>query len=268
MSKAIGIIGCGWLGTPLAVNLLGAGHTIKGTTTSPTKLKNLRAKGIDAAKISILENGIKGEIQLFLKDLNVLILNIPPKRRDPDSGNFLKKMEVLLDEIKKSEIQQVLFISSTSVYGNVEGDITEETVPKPISPSANQLLQVENLLMAQKGFSTSIIRFGGLIGKDRHPVHYLSGRKMKNGEELVNLIHLNDCIHMIKTILENDYWNGVFNGVYPYHPTKEEYYTSEAKKRGIPVPIYIPSDQKIFKKKVVFRNFYVKKHHLTTSLSS
>ena len=107
-----------------------------------------------------------------------------------------------------------------------------------------------------------------MIGEDRHPVYHLSQKELTNGEELINLIHRNDCIHMIRTIMENGYWNEVFNGVYPYHPTKAEYYTLEAKKRGIPPPIYKESNNRVSKKKVLFRNFYVKKHVLTTSISS
>ena len=98
--------------------------------------------------------------------------------------------------------------------------------------------------------------------------HHLSGKELSNGQELINLIHRNDCIHMIRTIIENGYWNEVFNGVYPHHPTKKEYYISEAKKREIPPPIYQQSRGNVSKKKIVFRNFYVKNHVLTTSISS
>lgn len=262
------MFGCGWLGTPLAETLLAQGHKVKGTTTSRGKLENLFAKGIDAFEISISEDRIEGDILDFLKDLGILIVNVPPKLRNPSSGNYVSKMELLLREIKNTKIKHLLFVSSTSVYGEIKGEITEEIIPLPKSTSGKQLLQAENLFLAEKDFSTTIIRFGGLIGSDRHPVHHLSGRKMKNGEELVNLIHLNDCIFMLQTIIDNGYWNEVFNGVYPYHPLKSIYYTSEAKKRGIPPPIFEDNDQEVIKKSIVFRNFYVKGHLLTTSISS
>lgn len=42
------IIGCGWLGLPLAERLVAEGYTVKGSTTSVDKLSLLRQKGIDA----------------------------------------------------------------------------------------------------------------------------------------------------------------------------------------------------------------------------
>ena len=268
MNKTIGILGYGWLGTALGEQLLSDGYSVKGSTTSNEKLDLLTEKGLRPFLIQLGESTIKGTIEAFLKGLTTLIINVPPNLRKNPKSNYVKKMEVLLEEIKKSGPSHVLFISSTSVYGNSEGEITEDTVPQPTTNSGKQLLKSERLFLNENSFSTSIIRFGGLIGEDRHPIHHLSGKETTNGDELINLIHRKDCVLMIKTIIENGYWNEIFNGVYPYHPTKAEYYILEAKKRNIPPPIYQQSSTKVSKKKVVFRNFYVKNHVLTTSISS
>ena len=177
-------------------------------------------------------------------------------------------MAILLDVIKKSTVSNVLLISSTSVYGDAEGKITEKTQPNPSTNSGIQLLEVESLYKNEFSLSTTIIRFGGLIGKDRHPVYHLSGKKKSNGKELVNLIHLNDCIHMIKTVIKNGYWNELFNGVYPFHPTKEDYYCEEAQKRGISSPIFNIQTKRIVKKEVHAENFNLKGHRLTTPIFS
>jgi nucleoside-diphosphate-sugar epimerase len=228
----------------------------------------LEEKRITPYLIELREDSIEGDYKGFLNQVDVLIINVPPNLRQHSQSDYLGKMRILLNAMKKNNIPKVLFVSSTSVYGTVEGEITEKTPPKPETNSGKQLLASEQLFLNEPSLSTTIIRFGGLIGEDRHPVYHLSGKELKNGEELVNLIHRKDCIHMIRTIIENGYWNEVFNGVYPYHPTKAIYYTSEAKKRGIPPPIYQHSSGKISKKKIVFRNFYVKNHVLTTSISS
>ncbi len=268
MNKTIGILGCGWLGTALGEQLILNGYTIKGSTTSPEKMDSLEKRGIDPHIVLLGEKSIEGDIKGFLKQIDVLVINVPPNLKKDPKGNYVKKMELLLDNIKNHDTSSVLFISSTSVYGAIEGEITEETIPHPITNSGKQLFSSEQLFLKEDSISTTIIRFGGLIGEDRHPVYHLSQKELTNGEELINLIHRKDCIHMIRTIIENGYWNEVFNGVYPYHPTKAEYYGSEAKKRGIPPPIYQQSKSYISKKKVVFRNFYVKNHVLTTSISS
>jgi len=84
----------------------------------------------------------------------------------------------------------------------------------------------------------------------------------------VLLPHLHVCqtILMIKTIVEEGYWDQVFNGVYPLHPTKREYYQTEAKKRNIPAPNFSESDVKTVLKFVKSENFLIKKHAFYTSI--
>ena len=268
MSKAIGILGCGWLGTSLGISLIADGYSIKGSTTSEDKMASLAEKGFTPFLIRLEDNAIEGAIDGFLNQVDVLVINVPPNLRKHPESDYEGKMKILLEAVKQNIIPKVIFISSTSVYGDIDGDITEDTEPMPSTNSGKQLLASERLFLNETAFSATVIRFGGLIGEDRHPVHHLSNRELTNGEELVNLIHRKDCIHMIRTIIENGYWNEVFNGVYPHHPTKKSYYTSEAKKRGISPPVYQHSPIKISKKKVIFRNFFVKNHVLTTSISS
>ncbi|WP_350284443.1 NAD-dependent epimerase/dehydratase family protein [uncultured Croceitalea sp.] len=269
MSKSIGVLGCGWLGTPLAKALMAEGYQVKGTTTTTTKLQALRDDGIDAYKVAISAEAITGNINSFLKSLDTLIINIPPNLRKPNGESFVKRISLLTEAIVKSKVGHVLFVSSTSVYGNVSGDITESTELRPRTESGKQLLAVEQQLMQHKTFNCTIVRFGGLIGPDRHPVTYLSGKKdLKNGHESVNLIHLNDCILLLKTILKNNYWNSIFNGVYQYYPTKKAYYTLEAIKRGIAVPHYQEVETPNSQKAIKSDNFYVKSHQLLTTIVS
>ncbi|WP_394973972.1 NAD-dependent epimerase/dehydratase family protein [uncultured Croceitalea sp.] len=267
MSKTIGIIGCGWLGFPLAEDLLKSGYRVKGTTTSTSKLKTLKLAGIDSYKAELNEDKIEGDIESFLSELHILIVNIPPRLRENKKSSYSAKIKLLLTEIEKTTIKNIVFVSSTSVYGNLEGNVTEDSIPKPETDSGKQLLQCEQLLLQNKTFSTAVIRFGGLIGEDRHPITKLSGKKgLKNGEALVNLIHASDCIHMIKTIVEKEYWNTIFNGVYPQHPTKREYYTNEALKRGLALPEFTVSSTKTFKKIIISKNFLNKSNFLYTPI--
>jgi NAD dependent epimerase/dehydratase family enzyme len=71
-----------------------------------------------------------------------------------------------------------------------------------------------------------VVRFGGLIGEDRHPVKFLSGRKnVEQPDSPVNLIHQNDCIGILLTLIEKEIYGEVFNAVAPSHPTRKTYYT-------------------------------------------
>jgi len=265
--KSIGILGYGWLGTPLGLALKDAGFTVKGTTRDTAKYENLQEQGLAPYLLEITQDGLNEKSPGFFDDLDLLIINVPPNlRRDP-SANYVHKMELLLKRVEDSGIEHLIFVSSTAVYGDISGEIDEQTIPKPVTQSGKQLRRAEQLFQANAPLKATIVRFGGLLGGNRHPVKQLSGRELQNGDALVNLIHLNDCIHLLKTIITQAYWGEVFNGVYPYHPTKKEYYTAQAKKLGVPPPKYLPSPKTPLLKKIIFRNFYVKGHEFTTSIS-
>ncbi|MBC6997292.1 NAD(P)H-binding protein [Cytophaga sp. FL35] len=230
----IAVMGCGWLGLPLAKALLAKNFSVKGSTTSNEKLLKLKELGIEPALLILSETEIKGNIHDFLTDVDILIINIPPRLRSGNGENYVKKMQLVYEAILKSSVKKIVFVSSTSVYGDVQGEVDEYTPPNPTTESGKQLTEVEKIFKEAKNFETTLVRFGGLIGPNRHPVTMLSGRKnLKNGHHPINLIHLNDCIKIIEEIILNNWWNETFNGVYPYHPAKSIYYNAEAKKRSI-----------------------------------
>ncbi|OIV42345.1 SDR family oxidoreductase [Flavobacterium johnsoniae] len=249
--KKISILGCGWLGFPLAKRLIEKGYTVKGSTTSENKLSILENAGINPFLVilSEVEESIESEnvlesINDFLNNSEILIIDIPPKLRgnNADSSGssrkvFVEKIQNLIPFIEKSNVKKVLFVSSTSVYGDENEIITEETNPNPETESGKQLLLAEAILQKNKNFETTILRFGGLIGEDRHPVKFLAGKEnLENPDAPVNLIHQNDCISIIEEIITQSKWNIVFNAVAPFHPTREEYYTQKAKEQNLVVP--------------------------------
>jgi nucleoside-diphosphate-sugar epimerase len=235
--KQISILGCGWLGMPLAKSLLEKGFSIKGSTTSFEKISALESNGIQPFQIELSETEIKGEINSFLKNSEILIVDIPPKLRSISSENFVKKIQNLIPFIEKAKIEKVIFISSTSVYSDDNAFVTETTKPNPDNESGKQLLVAENLLQSNENFKTTVLRFGGLIGEDRHPIHFLAGRKnIENSEAPINLIHQEDCIGIIETIVKQECWNKTFNAVAPFHPSRKEYYTQKALEQNLPLP--------------------------------
>lgn len=268
MSKAIGIIGCGWLGLPLAISFVKKGSIVHGSTTSKEKITHLAKEGITPFMISLSEDSIMGDISEFLKNLDALVINVPPRLRGKGTReNYVKKMHLLYQKINTANIDKVIFVSSTSVYGNVEGEVSEKTIPQPATESGRQLLASEEIFKNDTSLQTTVIRFGGLIGPERHPVTMLSGRHgLSNGNAPINLIHLNDCINIIQTVIFNNWWNAIFNGVYPYHPSKEKYYTQKALELNIQAPDYEIDNSK--KGKVVQSQalLNVKKYQFTTTV--
>ncbi|MHC0439457.1 SDR family oxidoreductase [Flavobacterium sp. 3-210] len=250
----ISILGCGWLGLPLSKKLIEKGNSIKGSTTSENKLAILKDSGIDPFLVTLESEGISESVNAFLSESEILIIDIPPKLRavDPNAEKkvFVEKIKNLIPFIEKSSVEKVLFVSSTSVYGDENDFINEETAPNPETESGKQLLLAENILLENKNFQTTILRFGGLIGEDRHPVKNLSGKEnLENPDAPVNLIHQNDCIRIIEEIINQSKWNEVFNAVAPFHPTREEYYTQKAEEQNLVLPKF-SSDKSNIKKTI------------------
>jgi len=241
MKQQISILGLGWLGLPTACKLLEHDYLIKGSTTSAHKIKELQDKGIDTYQIELTEEGPVGNMAGLLEGSETLLINIPPGLRRNPEVNFVVKIESIIPFIEKSTVQNVLFISSTSVFADIEGFplISQETPPNATSNAGKQLIKTEELLQNNKHFHTTILRFAGLFGHERHPANMLSRRSnIKNPKAPVNLIHLEDCMGIIYAIIRTDHWNTVFNASYPDHPEKFIYYGEICERMGLPKPDY------------------------------
>ena len=251
MSKTIGILGCGWLGTPLAETLLASGKRVRGSTTREEKINSLLEKGIEARVLRLGDQKIEGNPEEFLKGLDCLVVNIPPGiRRDP-KADFISRIRLLETCLQKAAIPHLIFVSSTSVYGASQGSVSEADQPLPDSQTGEQLLQVEKMLLENKARTTQILRPGGLIGPDRHPVFTLSGKNINSdGSERVNLIRQEDLLPVLGLLITNPNLSGTFNAVFPEHPSKHEYYTKEAHHFGIAPPVYRDSPGRLSGKKI------------------
>jgi len=236
----VSILGCGWLGVSLGKHLLSQRFSVKGSVTSTEKFNKLRTNGIIPYQIVLTESEVKGDDPSFF-ETDVLIISIPPRRIDGIERIFPAQIAQLIPIILKSEIQKVIFISSTSVYPDDKHTANETDVLSPDKASGKGLVHAENLLRNQTKFQTTIIRFGGLIGADRNPARFLQRSDRIIANTPVNLIHQDDCIGIISAILGKNLWGETLNASCPEHPLKKDFYVKAAQISGLPVPII--SDQ-------------------------
>jgi len=242
MNITVSILGCGWLGLPLAEFLILKGFSLKGSTTSRDKLNVLSSKNIDPFLLE-LNPAITGDRQNDFFNSEILIIDIPPGGKDEKIDYHPKQVESILKEIKKSSVTKVIFISSTSVYGNVNREVTEDDELLPEKESGKALKIAEEILYTAGSFEKTIIRFAGLIDDDRNPVKFFAGRKnIPGGNVPVNLIHRKDCINIIHQIITQNAWNEIFNACSDHHPTKKEFYTAAAEKLDLPAPEFITTE--------------------------
>lgn len=201
----------------LALELIEKGHRVYGSTSSHNKLSRLESNGITPFLIDIGNKNI--DISDFLFS-DVLVIAINSKN--------IEDFKNLICKIEKSEIRKVLFVSSTSVYPNTNGIVTEET-----HTNDTPLADIERLFKPNSIFESTIIRFGGLFGYDRKPGNFIKpGKPVDNPKGYINFIHRDDCIQIIEQIIVKNIWNKILNACADSHPSRREFYLKEAKKFG------------------------------------
>ena len=233
----ISIAGCGWYGLNLAKELVKNDYTIKGSTTTGEKLTQLANAGIEPYLIDFSDtSSIKPEFF----ECDILWVAIPPKTRSGDGNSYLNSINNLIDGAKQQGVKQVILISSTSVYADINGEVNEQSTTNPDSLGGQVMLRAEELIKQQTDFTTTIIRFAGLIGPKRHPGRFFGGKKdIPNGNAPVNLIHLNDCIGISCAIIDQKAFGYTYNACAPDHPTKKEFYTKAAVCMGLQQPEFL-----------------------------
>ena len=122
--RSVGILGCGWLGISLAKKFKKLNYQVLGSKTSLKGLSEIERIGIEGFLVVLKKDKSEG-ILPFIKNIETLIISVPPQKKSSDS-NFTGKIQTLINSIKSSSLKKVLFLSSTSVYGS-KGGVFDET---------------------------------------------------------------------------------------------------------------------------------------------
>ncbi|GAB6262212.1 NAD-dependent epimerase/dehydratase family protein [Photobacterium sp. 53610] len=236
----ISICGCGWLGQPLAKSLSQAGFPVTGTKQSESGIQSLRQAGIDGVVLQLpLGTADIASLEDFLS-ADLLIVNVPPGRRNMTAASYIEKITGLSQAAKQAGCKRMIFISTTSVYGDAEGEVTEDTIPVPTTISGQAHFHLEQSLRQMWGQDLIVLRLAGLIGPHRHPVKYLAGgQAIANGRAPVNLVHLDDVIRAVMAMLKRWPTMTTLHLCAPQHPSRELYYREMARLAGLPVPEFL-----------------------------
>lgn len=228
MPLTISILGCGYVGLPVAEALISRGWRVRGSTTRTEKLLDLLRVGIEPYLVRLTPKPEGRGLDDFF-DSEVVFLNFPPGRRRKDVASFLARaMEGLIGAMRAGQVRRVIFASSTSVYG--AGRVTESdaTLTPALTDSGRALLKAEKALLQQSDFNTTVLRYGGLYGYHRPPGRFLMGRTIAGGRRAVNLVHRDDAVGVAVAAIEQGRCNEIFNVCADRHPTRQAFYTKAA----------------------------------------
>ncbi|MDC8832286.1 NAD-dependent epimerase/dehydratase family protein [Alteromonas gilva] len=229
-SNKLLLCGCGWLGGYLASHFANS-KQITGTTRSQDKAQQLQQEGVKALLFALGDN----PDSLSAHSANsTVILNIPPGRRNTDLDGFTRHMCELITALYRNQPpQQLIFISTTSVYGDQDGDITTGSPVAPTTASGEAHVAIEQHIQQCAPENGYILRLAGLVGPDRHPVKSLAGRTLSGANQVVNLVHVDDVVTTIGALMTQQPKQKLWHLSSSAHPMRGEYYPKMANQLGL-----------------------------------
>lgn len=201
------IAGCGDLGTELGLQLADAGHEVWGLRRRaeplPSPLHSLRADLTDPVS---LERVVPAELDLVFYIATPGAFNDEAYRRAYPEG-----LQNLLNALDDQAPRRLILVSSTSVYGQENGEwVDEESPTQPAGFSGQRMLEAEHIAMASS-IATTVVRFAGIYGPGRTRLL----NKVRNNEPCIadqysNRIHRTDCIGILAHLARPDVAAGIY----------------------------------------------------------
>lgn len=243
MINNIMIIGSGWLGLPLATHLSLQGFNVTATTTTKHKVSNVESQGNKHLSVVYYDTNHTSANNFKSLQVDLMIITIPPQRSHPDYFQRLTSLHRLALSMNTTHL---LFISSTSVWGECKDKVNENTLMAPSTDSAKAMVKFEALILNTPHYQASALKLAGLIGASRHPGRFLAGKQnIKMAKAAVNIVTQRDVIGIISALIKTNAWQQSFIACAPSHPTRDEFYIHAANKLSLTPPTFSNDDDDI-----------------------
>ncbi|NMP28011.1 SDR family oxidoreductase [Rahnella sp. SAP-1] len=243
--KKVSIIGLGWLGMPLAMALNAKGYKVVGSKTTLDGVEAARMSGIECYPLNFTPEMVcQAEDLETLLNVDVLIITLPARRTVEGSEIYFQAVQQLADSALAHNIPRIIFISSTSIYGEGEGTVRENSPLEPVTVSGKVLKELESWFHKLPHTSVDVLRLAGLVGVDRHPGRFLAGKtEVKGASHGVNLVHRDDVVAAISLLLSLPRGGHTYNLCAPGHPQKQHFYPLLARQLNLPEPQFAVEPQ-------------------------
>lgn len=196
------VFGCGYLGERVAEQWREAGDTVFVVTRSMESALAYREFGYEAIVADVTE-------PKTLKDLPEVESVLFAVGYDRDSGQSIEVIYSLgvanVLAALPSSVERLIYISTTGVYGDADGDVVDEsTPPNPQRAGGKASLAAEQHLASSRlSRQAAVLRLAGIYGPGRVP--YLD--KLKAGEPIaapsegwLNLTHVDDAARIVVAV--------------------------------------------------------------------
>ncbi len=246
------VVGCGYVGLPLALEFARLGHTVFGLRRSTGAQEILRQAGVTPLVADITQ---PDSLAKMPRDFDWVVNCVASGGGGVDEYRtlYLEGMRNLIEWLvpsRANEKPRVVYTSSTGVYGQNDGSLVDESSPtQPASETARVLVETEQVLLAagrERSFPGMVLRAAGIYGPERGYLlkQFLRGeaRIEGAGARTLNMIHRDDLIRAIIAALERGRGGEIYNVTDDEPVSQVEFFQWLAAKLGQPLPPTIPED--------------------------
>jgi len=213
MAKIL-IIGCGAIGTELGNSLSSKGHQVVGLKRNPPESA--------ANKFNFFSADIAStdDLERLDTDFDYLFFIVSPGERTEKAYRDVYEtgLNNLLNKFALSDAPpKWLFVSSTSVYGQSQGEWVDENSPAQPDNICSQFIRQAELRLMNLNQGHTIVRFSGIYGPSREyllRMAKLSPAIQQNPPYYTNRIHQQDCVGVLDYLLEQSLTGGVLESCY------------------------------------------------------
>lgn len=186
------IVGCGYVGKALAHQYLATGNEVWALQRHPVDIPGINNLIGDISEISL------NNLPLF--DTVFYLVAAGHSSDEAYERAYVKGIDNLLKQLPTKSPSRIIYISSTAVYGQQQGEwVDENSETRPNEFSGKRLLEGEAVVKSS-GFEHIIVRFGGIYGPDRARIIEqvrLRQARLTPSPCYTNRIHLSDCVGML-----------------------------------------------------------------------
>ena len=194
------IVGCGDIGLRLAKCLPQDSYEVTGLRRHPPEdTPFLRYQTCDVTDPDQLA-------QVLKQDFAAIVISMTPSERS-DSGYqqaYVQTCQNVVAGLRAlGKTSLLLFVSSTAVYGQIDGEWVDENSPtEPDSFSGKRLLEAEAVILDSEFLST-IVRFSGIYGPGRNRlIEQVRQGKASASPHITNRIHADDCARSLAHLIQ------------------------------------------------------------------
>lgn len=235
------VIGCGFLGLPLALRWQNQGDSVFATTRNKQRSLEFSDIGLHPLILDTTDPVSLEQLQQQSFDTVVVAVGMDRSRYDSVHHVYVGGLENVLKNLSE-DIGQLIYVSSTGVYGDFGGEWVDESSPTdPQRDGGKACLEAEQLLQSSR-FSdrATVLRMSGLYGNERVPTKSAVESKQWNklsATGYLNLIHVDDAVSAVCIAADQNLVDETFL-VSDSNPTlRREYYQFLADKFELgPIP--------------------------------